>query len=84
MSTTPIHEIVQLPFVGQSGREQLLQQCHSIRIDVFVREQGFPLDGEIDEYVYFFFRPSTPPPSPATVKGTVSFNVFPFQTRRES
>jgi len=36
--------------VGQSGREQLLQQCYGVRIDVFVHEQGFPLDGEIDEY----------------------------------
>jgi len=35
--------------VGQSGREQLTQQCYAIRTDVFHREQGFPLDTEIDE-----------------------------------
>ncbi|KAH9965807.1 acyl-CoA N-acyltransferase [Russula dissimulans] len=45
MSTT---EVIHVPSVGQSGREQLLEQCHRVRIDVFVREQGFPLDGEID------------------------------------
>jgi hypothetical protein len=46
-----IHEIVLVPSVGQSGREQLRQQCYDVRIDVFHREQGFPLDAEIDEYV---------------------------------
>jgi len=35
--------------VGQSGREQLREQCYGVRIDVFHREQGFPLDAEIDE-----------------------------------
>ncbi|KAI0254831.1 acyl-CoA N-acyltransferase [Lactifluus subvellereus] len=44
-----IHEIILIPSVGQSGREKLLQQCYDIRIDVFHREQGFPLDTEIDE-----------------------------------
>ncbi|KAI9513270.1 acyl-CoA N-acyltransferase [Russula earlei] len=42
-------EIVHVPSVGQSGRDQLRQQCHAVRVDVFHREQGFPLDGEIDE-----------------------------------
>jgi len=35
--------------VGQTGREQLRHQCYGVRIDVFHREQGFPLDTEIDE-----------------------------------
>jgi len=35
--------------VGQIGREQLSRQCYDVRIDVFHREQGFPLDTEIDE-----------------------------------
>ena len=47
------HEIIQLPSVGQSGREQLSQQCYALRIDVFHREQGFPLDTEIDEWCLF-------------------------------
>ena len=47
----PNHEIVRVPSVGQSGREQLRQQCYDVRTDVFHLEQGFPLDAEIDEYV---------------------------------
>ena len=43
------HEIVHVPSVGRSGREQLRQQCYDVRVDVFHREQGFPLDTEIDE-----------------------------------
>jgi hypothetical protein len=43
------HEIVLIPSVGQYGREQLLQQCYDVRINVFHREQGFPLDAEIDK-----------------------------------
>jgi hypothetical protein len=50
-SQPPNHEIVLVPSVGQSGREQLRQQCYDLRIEVFHREQGFPLDAEIDEYV---------------------------------
>ena len=46
-----LHEIILVPSVGQSGREQLRQQCYDVRIDVFHLEQGFPLDAEIDEYV---------------------------------
>ncbi|KAI0307046.1 acyl-CoA N-acyltransferase [Multifurca ochricompacta] len=48
-STGTNHEIVITPSVGQSGREQLRQQCYDVRIDVFHREQGFPLDTEIDK-----------------------------------
>lgn len=43
------HEIIRIPSVGQTGREQLRHQCYDVRIDVFHREQGFPLDTEIDE-----------------------------------
>jgi predicted GNAT family N-acyltransferase len=54
----PNHEIVLLPDVGQSDRERLRQQCYDVRIDVFHREQGFPLDCEIDEYVLSFPFPA--------------------------
>ena len=47
----PSHEIIVVPAVGQPGREELRQQCYDVRIDVFHREQGFPLDTEIDESV---------------------------------
>jgi hypothetical protein len=43
------HEIVHIPSLGQYGREQLLQRCHDVRISVFHREQGYPLDTEIDK-----------------------------------
>jgi hypothetical protein len=49
LSPAPDHEIILVPFVGQSGREQLRQECYNIRINVFHHEQGFPLDAEIDE-----------------------------------
>ena len=50
-STAPDHdhETILVPPVGQSGREQLRQECYDIRIDVFHHEQGFPLDAVIDE-----------------------------------
>ncbi|KAH9049660.1 acyl-CoA N-acyltransferase [Lactarius hengduanensis] len=47
------HEIIRIPSVGQPGREQLRHQCYNVRIDVFHREQGFPLDIEIDEFCLF-------------------------------
>ncbi|OSD04625.1 acyl-CoA N-acyltransferase [Trametes coccinea BRFM310] len=50
MSTAPAYEIITVPAVGQPGREELRQQCYDVRIAVFHREQGFPLDTEIDEY----------------------------------
>ncbi|KAI0832640.1 acyl-CoA N-acyltransferase [Trametes gibbosa] len=50
MSATPAYEVVIVPAVGQPAREELRQQCYDVRIDVFHREQGFPLDTEIDEY----------------------------------
>lgn len=53
----PGHEIILVPSVGQSGREQLRQQCYNVRIDVFHREQGFPLDAEIDELCLILLCP---------------------------
>ena len=49
VSSAPDHETILIPSVGQSGREQLRQECYNIRINVFHLEQGFPLDAEIDE-----------------------------------
>ncbi len=51
MVSPPAHEIIIVPGVGQLGREELRQQCYDVRIDVFHREQGFPLDTEIDQSV---------------------------------
>ncbi|KIJ69947.1 hypothetical protein HYDPIDRAFT_121162 [Hydnomerulius pinastri MD-312] len=45
----PAHEIVIVPPAGHEGRQDLLDQCINVRIDVFVHEQGFPLDVEVDE-----------------------------------
>ncbi|KAI1796174.1 acyl-CoA N-acyltransferase [Ganoderma leucocontextum] len=50
MSTSqPSHEIIIVPVIGEPRREELRQQCYDVRIDVFHREQGFPLDTEIDD-----------------------------------
>ena len=48
------HEIIRISSVGQSDREQLRHQCYDVRIDVFHREQGFPLDTEIDKLCPFY------------------------------
>jgi hypothetical protein len=45
----PAHEIVVIPAHGLEGQLDLRQQCYDVRIDVFHREQGFPLETEIDE-----------------------------------
>ncbi|KZT24597.1 acyl-CoA N-acyltransferase [Neolentinus lepideus HHB14362 ss-1] len=45
----PNHEIIIVPGIGEPGRTELRQQCYDVRIAVFVDEQGFPLDVEIDE-----------------------------------
>ncbi|KAG6336585.1 hypothetical protein ID866_2494 [Astraeus odoratus] len=45
----PDHEIIVLP-PGHPDRQPLLDQCLGVRIDVFVHEQGFSLDVEVDEY----------------------------------
>ncbi|KAI0692266.1 acyl-CoA N-acyltransferase [Cytidiella melzeri] len=47
----PTYEILTVPAPGEDGRDTLRQQCYDVRIDVFHREQGFPLETEIDEYV---------------------------------
>ncbi|KAF9498620.1 acyl-CoA N-acyltransferase [Pleurotus eryngii] len=41
----PEHEIVTVP----SDDRNLRQQCYAVRIDVFHREQKFPLETEIDD-----------------------------------
>jgi len=41
----PTHEIVIVP----DGEKELREKCYDVRIQVFHREQGFPLDTEIDE-----------------------------------
>jgi len=72
------HEIIRIPSVGQTGREQLRHQCYDVRIDVFHREQGFPLDTEIDELCLFH--------SVLAVKVflLISAPSFASQTRRDS
>ena len=50
------HEIALIPSAGKSGREQLLRQCHDIRIDVFRREMGSSVEDEVDKFVVFLFR----------------------------
>ncbi|KAI0053684.1 acyl-CoA N-acyltransferase [Auriscalpium vulgare] len=45
----PAHEIVILPSEGEQ-RAPLRQQCLDVRIEVFHREQGFPLNTEIDAW----------------------------------
>ncbi|KIJ20385.1 hypothetical protein PAXINDRAFT_160959 [Paxillus involutus ATCC 200175] len=45
----PSHEIIVIPPAGHDGRQALLDQSINVRIDVFVHEQGFPLDVEVDE-----------------------------------
>ena len=49
MAVPSDHEIVLVPAVGQTGREELRQECYDVRINVFHHEQGFSLDAEIDE-----------------------------------
>jgi len=47
---------VLVPSAGKPGRDQLLQQCYSIRVDVFHRGQGFSLYAEIDKLVFFSLK----------------------------
>lgn len=49
LSSDPDHEIILVPPLGQSGREQLLQECYDIRINVFHHEQGYSLNAVFDE-----------------------------------
>lgn len=48
------HEIIRISSVEQPDREKLRHQCYDVRIDVFHREQGFPLDTEIDKLCPFY------------------------------
>ena len=71
VSPQPAHEIIIVPAVGEPGREELKQRCYDVRIDVFHREQGFPLDTEIDE--------SVARPLPPSIRLSVAdVAVFPF------
>lgn len=45
----PAHEVLKIPDFGEQCRDAPLQQCFDVRIAVFVHEQGFPLEVEIDE-----------------------------------
>lgn len=49
--TAPAHEVIIVPGPGDLDREKLRKQCYDVRIAVFVDEQQFPLDVEIDEFV---------------------------------
>lgn len=46
----PAHEIIIVPPPGHEERHALLEQCIQVRIAVFVTEQGFPLEVEVDEH----------------------------------
>lgn len=63
------HEIALVPSAGTSGREQLLQQCHDIRIDVFRREMGSSVEDEVDKLVIFFFLDLSYKQPTVSVKG---------------
>ncbi|OJA19354.1 hypothetical protein AZE42_00428 [Rhizopogon vesiculosus] len=46
----PPHEIIIVPPPEHEDRTALLQQCFQVRVDVFVHEQGFPVEVEVDEH----------------------------------
>ncbi|KAF8592710.1 acyl-CoA N-acyltransferase [Ramaria rubella] len=46
---SPTHEIVQVAPAGSPDRQALYDQCIHVRIEVFVHEQKFPLETEVDE-----------------------------------
>ncbi|KIJ37423.1 hypothetical protein M422DRAFT_33756 [Sphaerobolus stellatus SS14] len=46
--TLPPHEIVVVPSHGSLDRKELYDQCIQVRIEVFVHEQGYDLDTEVD------------------------------------
>ncbi|KAG9317354.1 acyl-CoA N-acyltransferase [Chiua virens] len=58
--TSPPHEIIIVPPPGHPERQMLLDQCISVRIDVFIHEQHFPLEVEVDEHdptsIHFLLR----------------------------
>jgi len=57
----PLHEVIRIPAYGEAGRDELKQRCFDLRIAVFVHEQGFPLDVEIDQLRRFLSIPCTSP-----------------------
>lgn len=46
--TVPPHQIIVIPPPGHQDRQSLFDQCIDVRIDVFIREQQFSLDAEVD------------------------------------
>ncbi|KAN0097564.1 Acyl-CoA N-acyltransferase [Tylopilus felleus] len=48
-NTLPPHELIIVP-PGHQDRQLLLHQCISVRIDVFVHEQRFSVNLEVDEH----------------------------------
>jgi hypothetical protein len=64
MTPSSDHEIILVPPLGQSDREQLLQECYDIRINVFHHEQGYSLNVVIDE-----LRLTGPAAFPSVIKG---------------
>ncbi|KAH8118730.1 acyl-CoA N-acyltransferase [Phellopilus nigrolimitatus] len=68
-------DVIQIPDCGAPGRAALVQQCFALRIAVFVHEQGFPLEAEIDDAdetaTHFLLRLAPPAHTPAgTVRAT--------------
>lgn len=50
MTTAPEYEIVVIvPGEGTEGWEQLRQQCWDLRVEVYVQEQGYSLEDELDK-----------------------------------
>lgn len=65
----PLHEVIRIPAYGEPGHEELKRQCFDLRIAVFVHEQGFPLEVEIDQLRRFLSIPCTYPyPGPRTLR----------------
>ena len=65
----PLHEVIRIPAYGEDGHEELKRQCFDLRISVFVHEQGFPLEVEIDQLRPFLSIPCTYPyPGPRTLR----------------
>ena len=54
-AAVPLHEVIRIPAYGEVGHEELKRQCFDLRIAVFVHEQGFPLEVEIDQLSRFLF-----------------------------
>ena len=43
------YEVIKVPDLTADGREPLKQLCFDLRIAVFVHEQGFAIEDEIDQ-----------------------------------